>query len=64
VPKYILLDEFHIAVRIPTNLPDHQVAAIRRTLSGRPFRTSLRRCLRETKRRYPALTRVRVTVAQ
>lgn len=47
VSKSILLDEFHIAVRIPPNLADRQVAAIRRTLSGRAFRSSLRRCLRE-----------------
>jgi hypothetical protein len=57
---YVLFDEFHLIVRVPKGLDDSACDAIRRILEGRPFRSALRRAVRQVVRQYPDLDLVRV----
>jgi hypothetical protein len=60
---YVLLDEFHISIRVPADLDDTFCVAIRRILESRQFRTALRRAVREVVRQYPELASVRVSIS-
>lgn len=60
---YILLDEFQLSIRVPTNLDDAACDAIQRILESRRFRTELRGTIRELVRRYPALDPVQVHIS-
>jgi hypothetical protein len=62
--RLILVDEFHLAVRVPRGLPDPECAAIRRTLDARPVRAALGRAVRGLFRPYPSLNHARVAVGR
>jgi hypothetical protein len=64
VPKYILVDEFHVTVSAPSDLRSRSYAAIRRPLDEVQFQAGLRRAVREVVRRYPAPNKVRVTLSR
>jgi hypothetical protein len=60
---YVLLDEYHLSIRVPTDL-DHDVCeAICRILESRRFRTALRRAVSEVIRQCPELAPVRVRIS-
>jgi hypothetical protein len=60
----ILMEEFHVGVRAPKDLPEAEYQAIRRTLNDRRFQKELRRAVREVLSRHPDLARVRVTLSR
>jgi hypothetical protein len=64
MPRMILLDEFHLGLRAPKDLPDAEYQAIRRVLNDRRFQAELRRAVREVSSRHPDLARVRVTLSR
>jgi hypothetical protein len=61
--KYVQFDEFHLMVLVPTDLQESACAAIQRTLEGRPFRSALRRAMRQVVRQYPDLDPVRIRIS-
>lgn len=62
--KTVLLDEWHLSVRIPVALPAPTVTAIRRTLNAKAFAAALRRAVLAVVRERPVLTPVRVIVTR
>jgi len=55
--EYVTFDEFHLSVRVPTDLEDAACDAIRRILESPQFRAALRRAVRQVVRPYPELAR-------
>jgi hypothetical protein len=62
--KSILIEEFHVSVFVPRNLPDTECARIRRILNGRRFGTRLRRAIQGVVHRHPVLSKIRITLTQ
>ena len=60
---YVSFDEFRLSVRVPADLKESACAAIQRTLESRPFRTGLRRAIRQVVRQYPDLDPIRVRIS-
>ena len=60
---HVLFEEFELSFRVPTDLDDAACEAIRRILQSRPFRSALRRAVRQTIRQYPDLNPVRVRIS-
>ena len=63
MPDHVLLEEFHLTLKVPASMPDAVREAIRRTVNGRDFRASLRRAIVDLLRTTPILERVRVTLS-
>jgi hypothetical protein len=61
--QHVLFDELHLTILVPTQLKDAACVAIRRILDSRPFRTDLRRAVRQLLRRYPDLAVVRLRIS-
>lgn len=64
MPKTVVIDELHLTVRVPADLPEADAEAVRRTLAGAEFMARLRRAVRLVVRASPELTRVRVTLTR
>ena len=64
MPKTVLLDEWHLTFRIPATLPDTDVRAVRRVLTGKAFTAALRRAVLAVLNMYQVMTAVRVSVAR
>ena len=62
MPKTVILDEWQLTFRIPTDLPDVEVEAIRAVLDDPGFLARLHVAVRGVLRADPALTPVRVAV--
>ncbi len=62
--KTVLLDEWHITFRIPSDLPNADVRAVRRALTGQAFTNAVRRAVVAVVRARPVLTSVRVAVGR
>jgi hypothetical protein len=62
--EMILMDEFHVSVRVSRNLNETETRTIRATLDGARFRADLGRAVRAAFRHWPALTGVRVTITR
>ncbi len=62
--KSIIIDEIHLTVRISSDLPDDEAAAIRTALAGDDFMTRLRRAVRAALRAFPELAVVRVSLTR
>jgi len=62
--KSVVIDELHLTIRVPTDLPDDEAEAIRRTLEGDDFMNRLRRAVRATLRAVPELSTVRVSLTR
>ncbi len=61
--KTVVIDELHVTVRVPNDLPDG-AEAMRRTLSGDDFMNRLRRAVRAALRAFPELAAVRISVTR
>jgi hypothetical protein len=61
--KLILIDEFHLTVRVPAESPEARIILARRTLNGRRFQARLRKAVRTVIHQHPSLRFVRVNVA-
>lgn len=62
--KTVILDEFHLTLRVPNDLPDEEVETIRRALVGDDFMSRLRRAVRATLRSVPELSAVRASLTR
>ena len=62
--KTVVIDELRVTFRIPNDLPDTEVEAIRQALDGDEFMNRLRRAIRAVVRVLPALTAVRVSLTR
>lgn len=62
--KPVLLDELHVAVRIPADLTATRAAAARGVVAGAAFLARLRRAVRAAVRAFPELTSVRVRITR
>jgi hypothetical protein len=61
--RRILIEEFHVSVRIPIGLTKREEAAMCRTLKSVAFRRRLTGALRGLRSRFPALAAARFTVS-
>ena len=64
MPTTVILDEWQLTFRIPADLPDPDVDAIRAVLDDPQFLARLRTALGRVLRADPELTPVRVTVGR
>ena len=62
--KTVILDELHLTLRVPNDLPDEEVETIRRTLAGDDFMSLLRRAVRAALRAVPELNAVRASLTR
>jgi hypothetical protein len=56
----VLLDEFHVVVRVAADLPDAEVDAVRAALDGPEFEARLVRAVRSALAAFPDLAPCRV----
>lgn len=62
--KTVVIDELHVTVRVPTELPEDEADAVRRTLAGDEFMERLRRAVRAAVRPFPELTPCRLSLTR
>jgi hypothetical protein len=62
MPKTVVIDELHLTVRVPTDLPDAD--AVRQILLGAEFMPQLRRVIRATVRAFPELATCRLSLTR
>ena len=62
--KSLLLDEIHLSILIPSQLPMPDALAIRRTLKSIRFQSKLQRAIGDMLRQFPVLTKVRFTMSR
>jgi hypothetical protein len=60
---FVPFDEFHLTILAPKDLEDAACAAIQQTLEGQPFRSALRRAVRQILRQYPDLDPIRIRIS-
>jgi hypothetical protein len=63
-PKTVLIDELHLAVRVPADLPEAEADAVRRALAEAEFLGRLRWAIRAVLRGFPELTTARVSLTR
>jgi hypothetical protein len=63
VPRRLLLEQYHLDVYVPRNLPGAEADAMRRTLKSASFRTRLRRAVEIVFRRYRSLAQATFDVS-
>ena len=59
-----LIDELHLTVRVPHDLPEEKLAAIHRTLAGEEFLEQLRRAVGDAFGDFPELVLCRPTLSR
>jgi hypothetical protein len=64
MPKLVMIDEFHVTLRVPADLSEALAEGIRRVLRGNAFLRRLRRLLRAALRSYPELAKVRLALTR
>ena len=62
--KSVMIDELHLTVRIPSNLPDDRTEEVRRTLTSADFMNRVRRAIRDAFRAFPQLAVVSVSLTR
>ena len=62
--KTLMIDEVHLSLRIPADLPDDEVEAVRQTLAGDDFMSRLLRAVRAVIRDSEELNRVQVSLTR
>ena len=62
--KFILMDEYHITVQVPADLPPAGFVAVRAALDDHRFARRLRHAVRTAFHRQQALTPTRVRVSK
>lgn len=64
MPETVVIDELHLTVRVPADLPEDQSEIVRRTLHGEEFMARLRRAVRRAFRAHPELAVVTVALTR
>jgi hypothetical protein len=62
--KFVMIEQYHITVRVPSDLPEETTDALRRRLDDRRFRSRLRRTIRTLFQRDLALRLARVNLSR
>jgi hypothetical protein len=62
--KRMLIEQFHLSVYAPRNLPEDEYEAMHQTLTRRRFRARLQRTMRKVCQRYRTLNKVKVKVSR
>jgi hypothetical protein len=62
--KTVIIDELHVTLRIPNDLPDNEVEVIRQALEDDELTNRLRRVIRAVIRSLPELAAVRVSLTR
>ena len=62
--KTVVIDEIHVTVRAPSDLPEARADEIHTTLASEDFMSRLRRAVRAAVRAFPELAVVRVSLAR
>ena len=62
--RTVIVEQFHMTVRVTVSLPDPAVVAIRTKLAGAEFVTRLRRAIRAAIRADPTLAPVRISLSR
>lgn len=62
--KTVVIDELHLTVRVPADLPEEAAGAVRRALADPAFVARLRAAVRAVVREFPALAPVVVAVSR
>jgi hypothetical protein len=62
--RTILMDELHLAFRVPSTLPAAEYRAIHRSLHRPRFHTALAAAVRQLLARYPSLRSLRVRLSR
>jgi hypothetical protein len=62
--KAVILDELHLTLCVPNDLPDDEVETIRRALTGDDFMSRLRRAVRAALRAVPESSAVRASLTR
>ena len=64
MPRTVVIDEFHLTIRVPKDLPDDRVEEVRRVLSGDDFMNRLRRAVRAAIRAFASLADVSASLTR
>lgn len=62
--RTVVIDEIHLSLRIPNDLPDDKAETTREALAGDEFMSRLRRAVRSVLREFPELNVVRVLLSR
>jgi hypothetical protein len=60
----VLLDEIHLILRIPPDLPADEAEAVRKTVAGDEFLDRLRRAVLDAVHTFPELTAVHLSLTR
>ena len=64
MPRTVVIDEVHLTIRIPIDLPDDRAEAIRGVLASEDFLRHLRRAVRAVLRSFPELAPARAALTR
>ncbi len=62
--KLVLIEELHVTVYVPRDLPAHEADDVRRTLNDPAFEAGLLRAVRRVFRREASLARARARLSR
>ena len=62
--KTVLIEEYHLGLRVPHDLPEAECIAVKRQLDDAAFQTGLRQAVRSFLKQYAVLVKVRVTLSR
>ena len=63
-PKLVVIDEVHVTVRVPGELPEDAAEAVRKALGGDPFMSRMRQAVRAVLREFSELNAARVSLTR
>jgi hypothetical protein len=61
---FVLMDELHLSILIPSRLPAPDTVAIRRVLKSARFQIKLRQAIRKLFRQFRSLDKARFTISR
>jgi hypothetical protein len=64
MPRFSLLDAFHLSIRARPGLPDAEYIAMRRTLDNPRFQSDPRRAIRTVFQQHTSPNRVRIRLTR
>ena len=62
--KTVVIDEIHVTIRVPSDLPEVRADEIHRVLTGKDFMNRLRRAVRAALRVFPELQAVHLSLTR
>jgi 2'-5' RNA ligase len=64
MPRTVVIDELHLTIRVPADLPDDQAEEVRRALARIDFMIRLRHAIRTALRAFPPLAGVSASLTR